>query len=119
MLLHVVDIAPIESDADAADEFRAIERELVRFSQDLSEKPRCPINGVHFRSTAAKRVFTLDAGSSQAVSGVSIAAGRVRFSRRGTCPQSVSLASELTFCFGFDGVTNSGGDHKAPIRICP
>jgi GTPase len=40
LLLHLVDIAPIESDADPADDFRAIEKELVRFSEDVSEKPR-------------------------------------------------------------------------------
>jgi GTP-binding protein len=40
LLLHLVDIAPVNSDADPANEFRAIEQELVRFSKELSEKPR-------------------------------------------------------------------------------
>jgi GTP-binding protein len=40
LLLHLVDIAPIEAGADPADDFRAIEKELVRFSEDISEKPR-------------------------------------------------------------------------------
>ena len=40
LLLHLVDIAPIETGADPANDFRAIEKELVRFSEDVSEKPR-------------------------------------------------------------------------------
>jgi len=40
LLLHLVDIAPVNPDADPANEFRAIEQELVRFSKELSEKPR-------------------------------------------------------------------------------
>ena len=40
LLLHLVDVAPIDPDADPANEFRAIEQELVRFSKELSEKPR-------------------------------------------------------------------------------
>lgn len=40
LLLHLVDIAPIDPDADPVIEFRAIEQELVRFSEDLAEKPR-------------------------------------------------------------------------------
>ncbi len=40
LLLHLVDIAPIDPDADPVNDFRAIERELVRFSEDISEKPR-------------------------------------------------------------------------------
>ena len=40
LLLHLVDIAPINPDSDPANEFRAIEQELVRFSKELSEKPR-------------------------------------------------------------------------------
>ena len=40
LLLHLVDIAPIDPHADAVNEFRAIERELVKFSKDLSSKPR-------------------------------------------------------------------------------
>ena len=38
--MHLVDIAPIDPDADPVNDFRAIERELVRFSEDISEKPR-------------------------------------------------------------------------------
>jgi GTP-binding protein len=40
LLLHLVDIAPVNPDSDPANEFRAIEQELVRFSKELSEKPR-------------------------------------------------------------------------------
>ncbi len=40
LLLHLVDIAPIDPDADPVSDFRAIEHELVRFSEDMSEKPR-------------------------------------------------------------------------------
>ncbi len=40
LLLHLVDIAPIDPDADPAKDFRAIEQELIRFSDDVSEKPR-------------------------------------------------------------------------------
>ena len=40
LLLHLVDIAPINPDADPVNEFRAIEQELVSFSEDLAEKPR-------------------------------------------------------------------------------
>ncbi len=40
LLLHLVDIAPIEPGADPANDIRAIEKELVRFSDDVSEKPR-------------------------------------------------------------------------------
>jgi len=40
LLLHLVDIAPIDLDADPAVAFGAIEGELKKFSADLSEKPR-------------------------------------------------------------------------------
>ncbi len=40
LLLHMVDIAPLESDADPAESFRAIEAELEKFSPDLAAKPR-------------------------------------------------------------------------------
>ncbi len=40
LLLHLVDIAPIEPGADPANDFRAIEKELARFSEDVAEKPR-------------------------------------------------------------------------------
>jgi GTP-binding protein len=40
LLLHLVDIAPIDPGADLVHDFRAIEQELVRFSDDVSEKPR-------------------------------------------------------------------------------
>lgn len=40
LLLHLVDIAPIDPAADPANDFRAIERELQKFSKDVSEKPR-------------------------------------------------------------------------------
>ncbi len=40
LLLHLVDIAPLDPDADPANDIRAIEQELIRFSEDVSEKPR-------------------------------------------------------------------------------
>jgi GTP-binding protein len=40
LLLHLVDIAPGVPDADPVKDFRAIEKELVRFSDVLAEKPR-------------------------------------------------------------------------------
>ncbi len=40
LLLHMVDIAPLEPDADPAESFRAIEVELEKFSPDLAAKPR-------------------------------------------------------------------------------
>jgi GTP-binding protein len=40
LLLHLVDIAPIDAATDPATEFRSIEKELAKFSADLSTKPR-------------------------------------------------------------------------------
>ena len=40
LLLHLVDIAPIDNDAHPASDFRAIQEELGKFSEDLSTKPR-------------------------------------------------------------------------------
>jgi len=40
LLLHLVDIAPIDTTAAPAAAFRAIEGELRKFSADLSDKPR-------------------------------------------------------------------------------
>jgi len=40
LLLHLVDIAPVDPDADPADQVRAIENELRKFSPELAEKPR-------------------------------------------------------------------------------
>jgi len=40
LLLHLVDIAPIDLDADPAIAFRAIEGELKKFSAELSGKTR-------------------------------------------------------------------------------
>ena len=40
LLLHLVDIAPIDPDAEPAREVRAIARELAGFSEELAEKPR-------------------------------------------------------------------------------
>jgi GTP-binding protein len=40
LLLHVVDIAPLDPAADPAAEVRAIAGELAKFSPDLAEKPR-------------------------------------------------------------------------------
>ncbi len=40
LLLHLVDIAPMDESADPAAEFRAVENELRKFSHELAEKPR-------------------------------------------------------------------------------
>jgi len=40
LLLHLVDIAPIDPTAEPANEVKAIARELVNFSEELAEKPR-------------------------------------------------------------------------------
>jgi GTP-binding protein len=40
LLLHLVDIAPIDPAVNPADEVRAIERELENFAADLAAKPR-------------------------------------------------------------------------------
>ena len=40
ILLHLVDIAPIDESADPAESVRAIERELAKFSDELAERPR-------------------------------------------------------------------------------
>ena len=40
LLLHLVDIAPLDSDADPVDAFRAIEAELGKYSDELVEKVR-------------------------------------------------------------------------------
>jgi GTP-binding protein len=40
LLLHLVDIAPIDASADPAESVLALERELANFSAELAEKPR-------------------------------------------------------------------------------
>ncbi len=40
LLLHLVDIAPIDPGVQPANEVKAIEKELSRFSDELAEKPR-------------------------------------------------------------------------------
>jgi GTP-binding protein len=40
LLLHLVDIAPGDADASPATDFRAIQDELAKFSEDLATKPR-------------------------------------------------------------------------------
>ena len=40
LLLHLIDIAPIEESVNPAAEFRLIEKELIKFSDDLTSKPR-------------------------------------------------------------------------------
>ena len=40
LLLHLVDVAPSAEGVDPAEDFRAIEQELTKFSADLAEKPR-------------------------------------------------------------------------------
>ena len=40
LLLHLVDIAPIDPNVEPADEVRAIARELANFSDELANKPR-------------------------------------------------------------------------------
>ncbi|MFQ6006090.1 MAG: Obg family GTPase CgtA [Woeseia sp.] len=40
LLLHLVDITPIGPQSEPVSDFRAVERELKAFSEDLSQKPR-------------------------------------------------------------------------------
>lgn len=40
LLLHLVDIAPLDTGADPAQAFKAIEGELKKFSDELTDKPR-------------------------------------------------------------------------------
>jgi len=40
LLLHLVDIAPMDANTSPADQFKAIEQELTKFSADLAAKPR-------------------------------------------------------------------------------
>jgi GTP-binding protein len=40
LLLHLVDIAPLDPDANPADDVKAIVKELQRFSAELADKPR-------------------------------------------------------------------------------
>jgi len=40
LLLHLVDIAPLDVDTDPADAFRSVERELLKYSADLADKCR-------------------------------------------------------------------------------
>ena len=40
LLLHIVDVAPMNEAEDPADQVRAIERELAKFSPELAAKPR-------------------------------------------------------------------------------
>ena len=40
LLLHLVDIAPIDPEADPAQEVKAIAAELAKFSEELADKPR-------------------------------------------------------------------------------
>lgn len=40
LLLHLIDIAPLDESIEPAAEFRSIEKELGKFSEDLSTKPR-------------------------------------------------------------------------------
>jgi GTP-binding protein len=40
LLLHLIDIAPLDVDADPAEAFRSIAGELKKFSADLTGKPR-------------------------------------------------------------------------------
>ena len=40
LLLHLIDIAPIDESVDPAAEFRSIEKELTKFSDNLTSKPR-------------------------------------------------------------------------------
>ena len=62
LLLHLVDIAPIDESVNPAAEFRSIEKELGKFSEDLSVKPRwLVINKMDLlavdQRVAARRIF--------------------------------------------------------------
>jgi GTP-binding protein len=55
LLLHVVDIAPIDPDANPADDVRAIAKELEKFSAELAERPRwLVINKIDLLGTDAR-----------------------------------------------------------------
>jgi GTP-binding protein len=40
LLLHVIDVAPVDAADDSADQVRGIEQELTKFSEELAVKPR-------------------------------------------------------------------------------
>ena len=55
LLLHLVDIAPIDPSANPADEVRAIAKELGNFAADLADKPRwLLINKIDLLDEAAR-----------------------------------------------------------------
>jgi GTP-binding protein len=80
LLLHLVDIAPIDATIDPADSVRALERELANFSEELAAKPRwLVINKIDLLSdelrAAAKADLLQDLGWSGPVFEVSAATG--------------------------------------------
>jgi len=81
LLLHVVDIAPIDPNVEPASEVEALARELDNFSEELSEKPRwLVINKIDLlndddRSAARKRLLE-DLGWTGPVFEVSAATGQ-------------------------------------------
>jgi GTP-binding protein len=53
LLLHLVDVAPLDEGIVPADQIRAIEQELAKFSKDLASKPRwLVLNKVDLLATA-------------------------------------------------------------------
>jgi GTP-binding protein len=59
LLLHLVDIAPMDPSVEPADEVQAIARELAKFSSDLAEKPRwLVINKIDLLSEEDQKVAT-------------------------------------------------------------
>ncbi len=59
LLLHLVDIAPMDPSVEPADEVQAIALELAKFSSDLAEKPRwLVINKIDLLSEEDQKVAT-------------------------------------------------------------
>lgn len=81
LLLHLVDIAPMEGASSPAADFRAIEDELAKFSADLADKPRwLVINKIDLLSenqlATAKRRLLDELGWSGPVYEVSAVTGK-------------------------------------------
>ena len=81
LLLHVVDIAPMDSNVEPASEIKALARELDKFSKELSEKPRwLVINKIDLLNdddlAAARERLLGDLGWSGPVFEVSAATGQ-------------------------------------------
>ena len=61
LLLHLVDVAPIDESVDPAESVRALERELENFSDDLAEKPRwLVLNKIDLLDADARKTVRAD-----------------------------------------------------------